>query len=92
MLCLYFVYKAQLLKEPNHPIACMEKFFQVPEGLGTSRSLYDEAKYANHPTDELWMEFYLRMMRILTKRRDCILNVFGGSKPIFAAMVSKNPG
>ena len=89
VLCLYFVYKAELLKVPNHPIARMEKLFQVQEGLGSSRSLYDEAKYANYPADELRMEFYLRMMRTLTKRGDCIFNVFGGSKPVFAAMVSK---
>ena len=91
MLCLYFVYKAKLLKVPNHSIAQMENLFQVPEGLGTSKSLYDEAKYANYPADELQMEFYLRMMRTLTKKEDCIFNVFGGSKPVFVAMVSKNP-
>ena len=69
VLCLYFVYKAELLKVPNHPIAHMKKFFQVPEGLGISRSLYDEAKYANYPANELRMEFYLHMMRTLTKRK-----------------------
>ena len=89
LLCLYFVYKAEVLKVPNHPLARMEKLFQVPEGLGSSRSLYDEAKYGNYPTDELRMDFYLRMLRTLTKRGDCIFNVFGGSKPIFAAMVSR---
>ena len=88
VLCLYFVYKAELLKVPNHPISRMDKLFQVPEGLGASKSLYDEAKYANYPADELRMDFYLRMMRTLTRRGDCIFNVFGGSKPIYAAMVS----
>jgi hypothetical protein len=87
VLCLYFVYKAELLKTPNHPIGRMDRFFQVSEGLGTSRSFYDEAKYANYPMDELRMEFYLRMMRTLTKRGDFIFNIFGGSKPIYAAMV-----
>ena len=51
VLCIYFVYKAKLLKVPNHPMARMEKLFQVPEGLGTSRSFYDKVKYANYPTD-----------------------------------------
>ena len=88
VLCLYFVYKAELLKVPNHPISRMDKLFQLPEGLGASKSLYYEAKYANYPADELRMDFYLRMMRTLTRRGDCIFNVFGGSKPIYAAMVS----
>jgi len=88
VLCLYFVYKAELLKMPSHPLFRMEKLFQVPEGMGKSRSLYDEAKYANYPADELRMDFYLRMMRTLTKRGDSIFNVFGGSKPMYAAMVS----
>ena len=86
------MYKAELLKAPNHPIAWMEKLFQVPKGLGLSRSLYDEAKCANYLANELRMEIYLRMMKTLTKRRDYIFNVFGGSRPVFAAMVSKNLG
>jgi hypothetical protein len=88
VLCLYFVYKAELLKVPNHPISRMDKLFQVPDGLGSSKCLYDEAKYANYPADELRMEFYMRMLRTLTRRGDCIFNVFGGSKPLYAAMVS----
>ena len=88
VLCLYFVYKANLLKVDNHPINWMEKLFQVPKGLGASKSLYDEAKYTNYTADELRMEFYLRIMRALTRRGDSIFNVFGGSKPIYAGMVS----
>ena len=85
---MYFVYKAELLKVQNHPITRMEKIFQVLEGLGANKCFYDEAKYANYPTDELRMEFYLRMMRTLTRRGDCIFNVFRGSKSGYAAMVS----
>ena len=93
MLCLYFVYKAELLKVLNHSIAQNGKSFSKSQkGWATIRSLYDEAKYANYPADELRMEFYLRMMRTpTTKRRFRIFNVFGGSKPVFTAMVSKNP-
>ena len=89
LLCLYFVYKAELVQNPHHPILKMETLFQVPEGLGGSRGLYNESKYANYPTDELRMDFYLRMLRSLTKRRDFIFNVFGGTKIIYAALVSK---
>jgi hypothetical protein len=88
VLCLYFVYKAEFLKVPNHPINRIEKIFQVPEGLDASKSLYDEAKYMNYPSDELRMEFYFKILRALTRRGDCIFNVFGGSKPMFAGMVS----
>ena len=80
VLCLYFVYKTELLKVPNHPIVRMESSSKsqkdwVPTGACTTRR--------STPTTP-------RMMRTLTRRGDCILNVFGGSKPIFAAMVSKN--
>ena len=88
VLCLYFVFKAELLKVPNHPLTRMDKLFQIPEGLRTSKSLYDEAKYANYYEQELRMEFYLRMMRTFTKRGDFIFNIFGGAKPMYAAMVS----
>ena len=88
LICLYFVYKAELVSVQNHPINRVEKLFQVPEGMGMSKSLYDEAKYANYPEGELRMEFYMRMMRNFTRRGDFVFNVFGGSKPIFAALVS----
>lgn len=82
------MYKAEFLKVQNHPITRIEKLFQVLEGLGTNKCLYDEAKYANYPMNELRTEFYLRMMRTLTRRGDCIFNVFKGSKHVYAAMVS----
>jgi hypothetical protein len=85
---LYFVFKADLLNDPNHPLTRMEKLFQVREGLGASKSLYDEAKYAIYLADELRMEFYLRIMRALTRRGDAIFNIFGSTKPIYAGMVS----
>jgi hypothetical protein len=28
VLCLYFVYKAEFLKMPNHPITWMEKYYR----------------------------------------------------------------
>lgn len=87
VLALYFVYQAKLLQGGSNPMSRMDKLFQVPEGLGNQRCLYDEAKYANYPADELRMEFYLRIMRTLTRRGDSIFNIFGGTKPIYAALV-----
>ena len=68
VLCLCFMYKTDLLKVESHPISRMDKLFQFPERLGANKCLYDEAKYANYPTVELRMEFYLQMMRTLTRR------------------------
>lgn len=90
VLCLYFVYKAEILKMQNHPVLKMDNLFQVPDGAGDNKALYEESKYALYHADELRMDFYLKMMKLLTRRGDCIFNVFGGSKPMFAALVS-NP-
>lgn len=87
LLCLYFVYKAEFVKHPDHPLHQMEALFEVPDETGNSKSLYDEAKYAMYPSDELRMEFYIRILKSLTSRGDCIFNVFGGSKPMIAALV-----
>ena len=88
VLCLYFVYKAEILKMQNHPVLKMDNLFQVPDGAGDNKALYEESKYALYHADELRMDFYLKMMKLLTRRGDCIFNVFGGSKPMFAALVS----
>ena len=90
-ICLYFVYKAAFAVGGDNPILKMDKVFQVTEGLGNSKSLYDEAKYANYTGDELRMEFYLHVLRTLTRRGDTIFNVFGGSKPMYAGLVSFSP-
>ena len=88
LLCIYFVYKTELINVQNHPMSRMEKIFSIPEVPGIDKGLFEEAKYANFPTDELRMEFYLRILRTLTRRGDCVFNVFGGSKPIHAGVVS----
>lgn len=89
VLYLYFMYKNNLLKVDNHPISGIDKLFQVSEGLGASKCLYNVAKYAKYHADELRMHFYLTMMMTLTRRRDFIFNIFRSSKPIYVAMVSK---
>ena len=86
-ICLYFVYKAEFAVGGDNPILKMDKVFQVPEGLGNTKALYDEAKYANYTGDELRMEFYLNVLRSLTRRGDTIFNIFGGTKPMYAGLV-----
>ena len=55
--------------------------------MGGSKNLYDEAKCANYPTDKLRMDFYFWILKSLTQRGDCIFNVFGGAKMLYATMV-----
>ena len=59
-----------------------------PCAHGVSGTPHEEARNTNYLADGLWMEFYLRMMKTLMKRGDNIFNIFKGSKPIYAAMVS----
>ena len=49
VICLYFVYKVELLNVQNHPITWMQTLFKVPDGTDDSKALYDEAKYAKYP-------------------------------------------
>ena len=65
----------------------MERSSRYRRGSAMCDGLSEESKYANYPTDEFRMEFYLYMLRTLTKRGDSVFNVFGGTKPIHAAMV-----
>lgn len=57
ILCLYFMFKANLLDVENHPISRMDKPFQFLECL--AKYLYDEAKYANYSAHKLRMDFCL---------------------------------
>ena len=87
LVCLYFVYKAELLNVPDHPMSRMKSVFSIQEGTPMCDGLSEESKYANYPADEFRMEFYLYLLRTLTKRGDNIFNVFGGTKPMYVAMV-----
>lgn len=60
----------KLLKCKDNPMSKMDKFFHIPIGIGTQKSLYDMAKYANYHVDELRMDFYLKMMRTLAQLVD----------------------
>lgn len=86
LVCLYFVYKAEL-NVPDHPMSRMKSVFSIQEGTPMCDGLSEESKYANYPADEFRMEFYLYLLRTLTKRGDSVFNVFGGTKPMYAAMV-----
>ena len=86
LVCLYFVYKAEL-NVPYHPMSRMKSVFSIQEGTPMCDGLSEESKYANYPAEEFRMEFYLYLLRTLTKRGDNIFNIFGGTKPMYAAMV-----
>lgn len=56
---LYYLCHTKFLKRVYNPMSKVDKLFQILKGLGTQRSVYDEAKYVNHFVDELMMDFYL---------------------------------
>lgn len=78
----------KLLKCKDNPMSKMDKFFHVPIGIGTQKSLYDMAKYANYHVDELRMDFYLKMMRTLAQLRGHYIQHIWRTKPIYTMLVS----
>jgi hypothetical protein len=56
--------------------------------LGAPKSLFDKAKYANYPVDELKIDFYMKMVWTLTRRGNKMFNIFGGIKPLYVGVVS----
>lgn len=87
-ICLSFVYKTSFVVDANNPILNVTKAFLVLEGLGNMKSLCDMAKYTLYIGEELKMEFYLYIWKTLTHKGDTIFNVFWGTKPMYAKLVS----
>lgn len=52
------------------------------------KDMIEETMYNIYPAIELRMEFYLDILQRLTTRGDTVYNVFGGTKFIYAALVS----
>lgn len=52
------------------------------------KPLYDKAKYVVNTWEELRMEFYLHVLGTLARRGDTTFNVFKGTKPMYAELVS----
>ena len=52
------------------------------------KDMIEETMYTLYPAIELRMEFYLDILQSLTVRGDSVYNVFGGTKFVYASLVS----
>jgi hypothetical protein len=82
------VYLAKFLKCKDNPMSKIDNLFQVLEGLGTRKFLYDEAKCSNYPQTS-WERISISIWwRPLHKEGTKITNVFGGTKTVYTTLVS----
>ena len=63
-----------------------KKIYQLPPPH--PKELMDEAMFATHPAYELRMDFYIGVLKAVTVMSETVYNVFGGSKFVYAALVS----
>lgn len=63
-----------------------KKMYDLP--APHAKELIEETMYTIYPAVELRMEFYLEILQLLTVRGETIFNVFGGTKVVYAALVS----
>jgi hypothetical protein len=66
-----------------------KKLYSVPPP--PPKELFQETLYSVYPGNELRMEFYVSVLQGLAMDGETVYNVFGGSKFIYAAMVSHAP-
>ena len=52
------------------------------------KELVEETMYAIYPAYELRMDFYIGVLKALTVMSETVYNVFGGTKFVYAALVS----
>ena len=52
------------------------------------KELVEETMYALYPAYELRMDFYIGILKALTAMSETVYNVFGGTKFVYAALVS----
>ena len=65
-----------------------KKMYSVPHP--PPKELFQETLYSVYPGNELRMEFYVNILQGLAMNGETVYNVFGGSKFIYAAMVSQH--
>lgn len=63
-----------------------KKMYELP--APHPKDMIEETMYSIYPAIELRMEFYLDILQRLTVRGDTVYNIFGGTKFIYAALVS----
>ena len=65
-----------------------KKLYSVPHP--PPKELFQETLYTVYPANELRMEFYIDVLQGLAMNGETVYNVYGGSKFMYAAMVSNN--
>ena len=83
---MFLTYKK--LRDGRAPIKSshFQKLYSVPHP--PSKDIFQETIYSVYPATELRMEFYISILQGLAMEGETVFNVFGGSKFIYAAMVS----
>ena len=91
-ITLYFLVKIQRSQSLAglDPEKDIKSIFKVADGRDKDRALYDESKYVIHTQFELRLDFYVEVLRMFTRKGDTVFNVFGGSKFLYAGMVSSH--
>jgi hypothetical protein len=77
------------LREGRTPIKAsmvFKKIYTIPEP--SPKELFHETIFTMDPAVELRMEFYISILQSLTVHGETVYSVFGGSKFMYAAMVS----
>ena len=64
----------------------LKKMYDLPGPQ--PKDMIEETMYTLYPAIELRMEFYLDILQSLTVRGDSVYNVFGGTKFVYASLVS----
>ena len=73
-------------REPVKANSIFKKIYSIPHPA--DKELFQETLYSVFPALELRMEFYISILQSLAMDGETVYNVFGGSKFIYAAMVS----
>ena len=87
MSLIFLTYNA--LRNGRAPIKASNTFtkiYNIPQP--PLNDLFQETLYTVFPALELSMEFYISILQGLAMNGEMVYNVFGGSKFMYAAMVS----
>ena len=87
-ICLYFLTRKSSPsgRLPVKAKSVFKKIYQLPPPH--PKELMDEAMFAICPATELRMDFYIGVLKAVTVMSETVYNVFGGTKFVYAALVS----
>lgn len=91
VLNLYFLThkKSPTGRQPIKASAVFRKIYSLESPQ--PKELMEETLYTIYPQLELRLDFYVGILKILCMAGDTIFNVFGGTKLMYAALVSVSP-